>query len=241
MTLLICPVKPGDDNEELRYALRSLEENLLLPGGLQLLVVGDCPSWLQPDHFLKGNLHKSMDRVVMDNVYLGSEYAVDTLHVDGDVVYINDDMFCLDPVLEVPKVRRNISLRQQVAKNPPVAWWGKSLASTLRLAQKWGYSDPHSYEVHRPLLADPKKMMESLTKAVLDSPADGSAPQWRTVYGMRLHYQTQKKFIPVRDVKISGQQQPRLGSPWLSTDDSSWRYIGPAIRKRFPNPSRWEK
>lgn len=50
--LLICPVRPGDRNEELRYALRSWEANLLLPGGLELLVVGHCPPWLQPDQFV---------------------------------------------------------------------------------------------------------------------------------------------------------------------------------------------
>ena len=38
MTLLICPVRPGDDNPELRYALRSWQTNLVVPD-MYLMVI----------------------------------------------------------------------------------------------------------------------------------------------------------------------------------------------------------
>ncbi len=42
--LLICPVRPGDSNEELRYAARSWETNLHLGSDLRLMTVGYKPT-----------------------------------------------------------------------------------------------------------------------------------------------------------------------------------------------------
>ena len=245
MAVLICPVKPGDHNEELRYSLRSWDANLLPGEDKFLVVVGDCPSWVKPDHFIKGNHTRLMDRVVFENVLLGAEYAV---HQGlSEIIVMNDDMFCLDPVTDVPKVRRNISLKAHAGKVRGGSWWSQSLDSTVKLAELWGRPDASSYEVHRPLVAASEEFVAALNamRDHVDVDGDevlgrGAFPQWRTAFGLH-RTGRDKEYIPVRDVKVSGNSNPRVGSPWISTDDSSWRYLGPAIRKRFQNPSRWEK
>lgn len=233
MTLLICPVRPGDKNEELRFALRSWETNLILPD-LELLVVGYLPSWLKPDLFVPGNHHKSMPLAVFDNVRLGAEHVGPGW---GEVIYMNDDFFCLDPVGAVLPVKRNQTLAEHIAMTPNGSglWWPRSLRLTASWLSEEGYPSPDSYEVHRPLVADAGGMLEALDRWPWTSMAD-TVPQWRTIYGVLNEIEA----YPVQDAKL-GSRQTGVGTPWVSTSDSSWRLHRAEIAKRFQKPSRWEK
>lgn len=242
--LLICPVRPGDNNEELRYALRSWETNLHLvtPWGfdrgeydtLTLMVVGDCPSWLKPDIFHPRNIYKSMPHAVFDNIRDAS-YEAEEVHGFSDALYMNDDFFCMDPVGAVLPVRRNITLAEHCAKFPANAatWWPKSLRLTASWLSEVGFPHPDSFEVHRPLPAAPSAMFEALSR--WDLASGDTVPQWRTVYGTlnKVHA------YPVVDAKLSPKTHG-IGTPWISTSDQTWRRYAIAIRKRFQKPSRWE-
>lgn len=232
--LLICPVRPGDRNEELRFALRTWDTNLIYPEGLQLLTVGYKPSWLKPDHHIEGNRFDSMPLAVFDNILLASSTAM--LGTET-ALYMNDDFFCLDPVGEVLPVRRNKSLRGQVNDfpGPQSQWWPKSLKMTLHWLNELGHEDPYSFEVHRPLVADPSGMTESLS-LWRDKPlSDDIVPQWRTAYGVLQKVEA----YPVADAKLSPRANG-FGTPWVSTTDMSWRHFGIPIRRGFQKPSRWE-
>lgn len=235
--LLICPVRPGDVNEELRYALRSWETNLIQPGGLTLLTVGYRPTWLSPDHHIEGNRHASMPLAVFDNILLASKWAQGN---STQVLYMNDDFFCMDPVGEVLPVKRHISLARQTETFPgPIGlWWPKSLRLTLAWLKDLGYEDPDSYEVHRPLIADPGAMAEALDRWLLDAAnyQTDTVPQWRTAYGVL----NKVEAYPVHDAKLS-PRSTGYGTPWVSTDDLSWRRHGNPVKKRFRTPSRWEQ
>lgn len=237
MTLLICPVRPGDNNEELRYSLRSWQENLLLGDELTLVTVGHKPNWLNPDHHIEGNRYASVPLAVFDNILLASQ-TVDEWGLCGDsedAVYMNDDFFCLDPVGKILPVRRNCSLEQHLAKFPANAahWWPKSLRLTLEFLQEAGYPHPWSYETHRPLIGSPKGMFEALSR--WQGGMSNTVPQWRTVYGVLNEVEAH----PVQDVKL-GLSSDGYGTPWVSTSDQSWRRYGIKIKKRFPETSRWE-
>lgn len=232
MNTLICPVRPGEQNEELRYALRSWETNLILPGGLDLITVGFKPSWLEPDLHIDGNHYKSMPLAVFDNIRMASEAARDVAYA----VYMNDDFFCLDPVGAVLPVRRNCSLAEQIAQFPANAglWWPRSLRLTASFLAERGFPAPDSYETHRPLLASPGAMSWALNEWDIDS--EDTVPQWRTLYGVL----NKVEAYPVSDVKL-GPRTSGVGTPWVSTSDQSWRRYGRDITRRFQKPSRWER
>lgn len=234
MTLLICPVRPGEENQELRYALRSWEENLILPN-LYLTTVGYCPSWLTPDHHIEGNRYEAVKHNVWDNIALASEWA-DQGNGLGQAIYMNDDFFCMDPVLRVPVVRRDKTLAEHAAMyaNQTGLWFPRSLALTADWLAGLGYPHPWSYDLHRPLPASPGAMIRALAR--WDGGFTGDIPQWRTVYGVLNEIEA----IPVEDVKL-GVGKPNPHSPWISTSDSSWRKYGRQISQRFQKPSRWEK
>lgn len=232
--LLICPVRPGDSNEELRYALRSWETNLHLGTLLTLMTVGYKPTWLTPDYHIEGNRYDSVPLAVFDNIVLASERAA----FDGwnQALYMNDDFFCLDPVGAVLPVKRDITLAQHVAKFPEGAglWWPRSLHLTASWLADQGYPSPDSYEVHRPLLACPQDMLSALSQ--WEGGMKDMVPQWRTVYGTL----NKVDAFPVTDAKLMGQHVG-FGTPWISTEDRTWRVYASRIRKRFQKPSRWEK
>lgn len=231
--LLICPVRPGDQNEELRYALRSWETNLILPGGLRLMTVGYKPSWLEPDMHVVGNLYKSMPLAVFDNVRLGAERAEQFMVKEA--VYMNDDFFCLDPVGAILPVRRDCTLAEQISQFPGHAslWWPKSLHLTASWLDGLGFPHPDSFEVHRPLLCSPSGMTEALSR--WEGGMGETVPQWRTAYGVLNKIEAH----PVQDAKLGGRQTG-IGTPWISTSDQSWRRYASSIKKRFQKPSRWE-
>lgn len=233
MTLLICPVRPGDDNPELRFALRSWETHLILPTGLSLMTVGYKPSWLEPDIHVDGNRYSSMPHAVFDNVRLGAEAAVNmAVH---DVIYMNDDFFCLDPVGAILPVRRNISLAEHVAMLPAASsWWSVSLRLTASWLSEQGFPHPDSFEVHRPLPAGSLYMADVLDRWPFDP--NKAVPQWRTLYGVLNEVEAH----PVQDAKLGGSNTG-VGTPWISTSDQSWRRYAPRIKRRFQKPSRWEK
>lgn len=235
MTLLLCPVRPGDVNEELKYAIRSWETNLHLPGGLELWTIGYCPSWLIPDRHIDGNLFKSMPLAVFDNVLRISMAAIADNRGDDEALYMNDDFFCLDPMTSVAPVKRNSNLAAHIAQFPEGAglWWPKSLRLTASWLAEQGFTDPDSYEVHRPLPALPSAMYDALSR--WPQPLKECVPQWRTVYGVL----NQIEAHPVVDAKL-GLRVTGMGTPWVSTSDQSWRKYAGDLKKRFQKPSRWE-
>lgn len=232
--LLICPVRPGDSNEELRYAIRSWETNLHLDTPLELATVGYRPTWLHPDWHLDGNRYKSMPLAVFDNVKQGAAVAADAGFTEA--IYMNDDFFCLDPVGKILPVKRNCTLDEQIAKYPgnPGLWWPRSLRLTAEWLLGEGWADPDSYEVHRPLVCNPETMLETLSRWDIDS--HDTVPQWRTMYGVVNKIEA----YPVRDAKL-GLRVPGIGTPWVSTSDQSFRRYAPDIKRRFQKPSRWER
>lgn len=229
--LLICPVRPGEANDELRYAIRSWETHLHLGSDLYLTTVGYKPTWLEPDFHVEGNRHKSMPHAVFDNIRLASE----RLRGEKSALYMNDDFFCLDPVGAVLPVKRNLSLAEQIAKYPGSSdlWWPRSLRLTASWLEEAGFPHPDSFEVHRPLPASPSAMFEVLSR--WDLASSDSVPQWRTAYGVL----KQIEAYPVLDAKL-GPKSPGVGTPWVSTSDASWRRYAIPIKRRFQKPSRWE-
>lgn len=233
MTLLLCPVRPGDENEELRYALRSWEANLLMPN-LRLLTVGYRPIWLEPDWHVEGNQYRSVNLAVFDNIRLGSAEAAQ--FNQREFLLMNDDFFLLDPQREVLVTHRGVTLREHAGTQ---AGW---FPETLRLTHDWlvgvGIPHPASYEGHRPLPVRSWAMNTAIDRWLSENEeaAKTRVPQARSLYANLFD----GGGYPVRDCKL-GTNSQGIGSPWVSTSDESWRRFGPSIKKRFQKPSRWER
>lgn len=215
---IVCPVKPGDNNEPLRYAIRSWEANLAYD---RIWIVGCKPNWLTGVEFIEGN-HAGYHANVYSNIRAACEHP----DVADDILVMNDDIFVTQPVspkvlyrgpltehLDLPRVRRS-------------TWWKASLETTLVCLQAHGISDPISYELHTPLPAHKQRMAETL--AMFQHVTPHNPPQWRTLYG-NLH-------------RIDGEQYPdvkayegsQLNTPYHSTTARSFPAFVERLDTMFP-------
>jgi hypothetical protein len=224
---VIYPVRPGDDNPELRYSLRSLAANF--PHD-RLWIVGYKPAWVTGCEYIPGNTGE-----YHANVYNNIRAAVEHPDVADDVVIFNDDFFVTEPVAGAHTYYRS-TLAEHIAL-PRVqrskGWWHESLTVTRICLQAHGIAEPLSYELHVPLPADKQRMADTL--AMFQYVKPDNPPQWRTLYG-NLHSVTAEQH---HDVKAYGIGE--LHKPFHSTEDRSFLVFEHKLHELFPTPSPYER
>ena len=224
---VLIPVRPGDDNDELRFSLRSIEANL---PHTAVWVVGYQPKWLTNVGFIPGNT-QSHPRA---NIYRNLLTACEHPDVPDDLIVFNDDFYVTEPV--TPAVHYRCTLQAHI-DSPRLqrskGWWWRSLTTTQECLQALGHSDPLSYELHVPLPIDKQAMAETLRR--FEDIQPHNPPQWRTLYGV------------TNNIGGTQLQDPKayragpVGVPYHSTTDSSFRHFADNFAKRFPEPSRYER
>lgn len=228
MVALVCPVRPGaDENPELRYALRSWQQNIEHD---ELWIVGHKPGWVENARFIEGNPHDDKPRNVFANILLACEHP----DVPEDIVIMNDDMFALKPY--TPQVEYRGLLRDHLRGIRRSSWWKQSLDSTVKYFDRLGIPAPLSYELHTPLPASKSDMAKALREAADWTPKN--PPQWRTVYGVRCEIGgTQTSDTKVYREKAGDWQEWAL----ISTSDPAWNTpVGRHVEGLFPHPSVYE-
>lgn len=227
-TAIVCPVRPGDNNDELKFALRTIEANYPQHG--DIWIVGYLPNWLINVHHIPGNGYRG-NRNVYRNILTAAEHP-DT---PDEFIVWNDDFLVTAPITEIP-VYYHSRLADQIrpVQNRPRTWWHRSLIFTHKILQRAGYENPLSYELHLPLPVHKAGMAEALRK-FLDAEDNGIPPQWRTLYGVVNNIGGTQH----ADTKARGRAP--LNTPFHSTTDSTWRYFRAHFAKTYPTPSRYEK
>lgn len=224
---VVYPVRPGDSNEELRYALRTLEANF---PHAKVWIAGYKPAWVTNVEYLPGN-DRSSPRA---NLYWNILNVCRIPELSDDIVLMNDDFLLTAPVMDIPILYRGL-LRDHIAM-PRVQrghdWWRESLQTTLTCLQAHGIREPLSYELHTPFVVNRHLMAETLE--LFQHVTPGNPPQWRTLYG-NLH-----NIGGTQSVDGKAYRPGPVAVPFHSTDDSSWRYFAPHFRKTFPTACRYE-
>lgn len=224
------PVRPGDDNTELRYALRSLENMGEID---EVWIVGDKPSWLTGVRFIEGNLWGTKPRNVYNNILTLCQEA----DVPDEFVMMNDDFFIMEPHAVVPEYR--CSLAEHLATLNRLqrgSWWERSLLHTQEFLAAAGCESPLSYELHRPFAVNKARMAETLERAAGFRP--DNPPQWRTLYGNLWHIGGEQR----DDNKVYAMNPTYTARDWgvISSEPRSYFRAAPFVERRFTTPSRWE-
>lgn len=229
---MVYIVRAGETNEELRYSLRTVQANTLED---HIVIVGHAPSWLRDVEVVKGNRFKhDKARNVYDNIRIACSAVT-----EEQIILMNDDFHILRPLGHMPMYHRG-SLRTHIASlSATNTWWRRSLRATELWLEAAGYVNPLSYELHRPFPVDRQQMAKVLKKA--QDYQQANPPQWRTLYGNYF----EAGGIQVNDEKVykTRVRDPfPVDAPFLSTTDYSFvrSAAGAELRKRFPDPSKWE-
>ncbi|PJE24743.1 MAG: hypothetical protein CK431_04405 [Mycobacterium sp.] len=224
---VIYPVRPGDDNEELRYSLRSIAANF---PHRRVWIVGYKPFWVTGCEYIPGNTGE-----YHANVYNNIRAAVEHPDVSDRVVIFNDDFFVTEPVAELPTYYRG-TLAAHIAM-PRVqrnrGWWLESLQTTMLCLQAHAIAAPLSYELHVPLMVDRACMAATLAQFRHVSPAN--PPQWRTLYCNMNRVDGE----PRCDVKAYGKATS-LHKPFHSTEDRFFPSFVNSLHELFTQPCRYE-
>lgn len=228
---LVIPCKWQGYNDELRYAIRSMEH---LPYR-QLVICGYIPGWLMPDYALSfkqnaGSKYKNTTHIM--------KMACLDVNISDPFIWSNDDIFALFSIDSLPILNRGSledMLRIYTAKGG--VSYTRGIRDTKTLMEQQCFEGPLlSYELHMPMLIHKKPMLECLRMA------EGvvSIFHKRTFYGNYVDYGGET----VKDSKVyKADQDWSTSFPFLSTSDDAFKhyYVGRWIRNQFICPTRYER
>lgn len=224
---MVYVVRPGDDNQSLRYSLRSLAAHV--PHG-RVWVAGHAPPWLRNVGHIPAA--QTGDKHVNSTANLRA--ACKHPDVSDRFLLWNDDFYALRPILEVPVYHRGtMTVVYQKTRHMSTGQWLPGLLATRRLLARLGHPDPLCYELHVPLPVDKTGMLNAL-----DVGAGVRALHKRTVYGVL----TGIGGTSLPDPKVTHARPIQPSGDWLSTGPRA--LVGGAgrfLRGLFPTPCRYEQ
>lgn len=229
---IIIPVNYGDDNEELRYCLRSIENNV---PHHNIIIAGFKPRWVQNVIHIP-NTSKSRvkyDRVA-ENILAGANYS----ELSDWFILFNDDMFVMEPVKEFPAAHRGILHEDSISEKAPLH--RKSFEDTRVALNAAGIEKPMNYEMHSPMVISKHGLLAVETIKMELAPPERDILQLRSMYGNLHHIGGEMR----HDVKIADNATFNYAPdfPFISTTDESFKHgeVGEVIRSRFTEKSRYE-
>lgn len=226
---IVIPVRIGDANEQLRYALRSLEANL---PHRRVVIAGNKPSWVQNVLHVPTRQGRSKYRNSTANL----EAACQHPQVSDDFIFANDDFFVMHPLEQVLALHRGpaVAVEQYYESRSYGSRYLRGLRATCDLLVQLGYPDPVSYELHVPMPMNKRQFLE-----VLEVGRHIPVLHKRTLYGNLAELGGER----LRDPKLIAKDA-RARDDWtfVSTMPASWNgAAGAQIRQRFPSRSSYER
>ena len=220
-------IKPDLVNNELRYSLRSVENNF---PHRYVWFFGGQPIELTPDRRAP-IIQSGANRY--EKVRNMLRAACENDEITEDFWLFNDDFFVLRPLEDIPAWYDGdlFSRIEDIERRKGRSGYTQQLRITVEALQDAGCSCLN-YAVHVPMRINRQKMLRTLELFP-------DCPMFRALYG-NMH---EIGGINAPDVKI---HEPQYTFPrdacLVSTSDSSFinGQVGRDIRERFPDRSKWE-
>jgi hypothetical protein len=228
---LVYIVRPGDQNEELRYSLRSVARNL---PGRRVWIFGHTPPWVRGV--------ESVELAPLEDGFANQLQSLTAAaHHPGlseDVVLFNDDFYVMEPMDEVRVFHTGtlagyIAYLESIGKSPTNPWF-RGLKVAKRELAEWGIENPLCYEHHSPM---PWKRSE-----LRDVIARGKGRPF--LYMSYYPATTGPAGERGMDAKSGAAGNPlAAGNPYLSSVDYSFQdsAIGRHVRATFDQPCHFEE
>lgn len=231
---IVIPVREGEDNESLRYCLRSIAANM---PHRKIIIAGYKPSWVTGVHYVAvKTLEQNKYRRVALNILAGAEFP----KTSDWFMLFNDDMFVLDPMNELmPFHRGNLIefITSGAMDNAPKQ--RESIMLTYNALIHAGIKSPLNYELHMPMIMSRFGLLD-LIPVLQTMRLEKSPIQLRSFYGNMHHIGGEQ----IEDTKIAHNDRFSYQEyfPVISTTERSFNHglAGEEIRERFPNKCHFE-
>lgn len=225
---VVYPLKRTDDCSELRYSLRSIEENM--PHRDVWIISDHLPDWASPGLHLIPFLDTS---TAFANVNAKLLAAIEEFRISDPFVFMMDDVFALHPVKTIPFYAIGRDMQERANSYTVHGSYAKDLdrSRVVLMALNLKAVD---FEAHAPIIVH-KDEMEGVLRSF---PWSGHR---RSIYA------NMQKFKPkyVDDFKVYySMDKPDPSRDYLSVSEESWRVGSKSrdfINQRFTEPSRYEK
>lgn len=224
---LIYILKADIETEELKYSLRSVEQNFPIN---RVWFVGGQPEGLEPDIRLK---HDQVGNSKWEMIRSSMWKAVSDERLSEDFFLFNDDFFVMEPVdtdsfrnfVDGTLERRIDELHSESGMNP----YTRTLFK-LEQELKTMHEPTMNFDVHLPMLLNKEQVRSTLYKC--------SSPQMRSAIGNI----NRLPFVIHPDVKVYDLESVPVNETYLSTNDDTFRKgnVGKYIRETFTTKSRFE-
>lgn len=222
-------VKEDPNNEELRYSIRSVEENFPVR---YIWIFGYCPKWLNNVIYVpvkqdgdKWSNSKKLFETIANASFLPDQF-----------VLFNDDFFVMEKV-DSPEhhyngllIDRVNELEEKFKNTSPL--YVSQLRQVYDRLQELGIKDPKNYALHTPMSFFRPEMKKSL-ELTKDLPMS-----LRSFYANYFNVGG----VECPDCKVFRLGEYNVEGPYLSTDDRTFRLgrVGRDIRAKFNKPSTHE-
>ena len=213
--------------EELRYSLRSVEENM---PHRYVWFIGGQPKGLKPDRAIR---HQQTGANKWEKIKSSMLEACKADELTDDFYLFNDDFFVMQRIKGafVNFADRTLTdrIKEFEQENAWLNHYARSLVKTREELKCLGCSEIN-FDVHMPMMFNKHNVAETLKKC--------SSPQMRSIYGNinKLPYKEH------RDVKVYSLDTVPVLPDFLSTNDNTFTNgkVGQYIRATFTRPSRFE-
>ena len=225
---IVYILKDDIATEELRYSLRSVEQNFQ---HRFVWFVGGQPQGLKPDRLVRHNQFGANKWLKIKSSMLE---VVKQEELSDEFFLFNDDFFVTKPFENefVNFTDRTLADRIEDFRkeNPHLNRYAISLVQTEEELKVHGH-ETLNFEVHLPMLFEKNKVEAALCSCF--------SPQMRSIYGNMIGC----KVIDRRDVKVNSLNDIPYGMDFVSTNDKTFAYgnVGQYIRDLFKEPSRFEE
>ena len=192
------------DNDELRYSLRSIEENM--PEG-RVWVIGHRPVWYIGDFIPVNDIGGKFDNI-KNCIKVASEHA----EISNNFILMNDDFFALKkietmPILHGGLLKDKIERYKEQMMSPKYI---KLLELTYKQLLANNITDPIDYDIHVPIVMNKEKLSQAIPIAYFPRSAYGN---FASIGGTK-----------ITDVKVYGSVKIKNDEAFdfLSTEDRSF-------------------
>ena len=231
---VVYVVKEDENNEELRYSLRSLVN---LPYR-KVFIAGYKPSWVKNVEYLPvkqlGGRFDNQSRII--------KTACSNNDVFDDFILMNDDFFIINNISHVPNLRRLKPIEHYIKQYTELymkpgfsSFYLETMKDIAVLLRRIGFRDIDSYELHVPMVINKDKYL-----ALCSMYPETESSHRRTMYGNYYHIGGKR----INDVKVvkDGKKFSK-DVPFLSTIDDVFdgSEVGRFIMTRFTEKCTYER
>lgn len=240
---LVYIVKEDENNEELRYSLRSIEKFVKCD---KIWIVGYKPSWVQNVEYIHTEQNQGKWKNSVNNIMA----ACNNKDISDDFVLMNDDFFAMRQINDLEK-SCNVALGtldQAISKyiNHRAGWFD-AFKEGYELLEQLGTEKPYyNYESHSPIIINKKDFMDFINlPQVQEFIKTDKVLHKRSIY--KNIYKIMPRILP-EDVKIEKDSDIKTKTKileWISVYDKQihnleFPQLNYVLKQLFPTQCKYE-